>query len=455
MKPSNPAKNTSKNSRVKKNLPKKIQFFSQKTIRQLAQICTLPAYVYSEKKLQQAATELQAMPHAYGLTLRFAIKADPNKNLLTLFDKRGLHFLASSTYETERILLAGIAASKILITSQEPIDAPSLRRFLKQGAEVSISSLYQLLSYAKAKIITQKTPITLRLNIDSPVDIHYKTNVSGRTSSFGIWHEHIASCLKIASQYKLHITRLHIHAASGINSSQWLGCAKAAFKILHHFPEVRTLNLGGGFKARRDSLDIRSDIKKIGTEVKQIFIAFYAKHGRKLALEIEPGGFLTAEAGVLLAQVADIVTTGPASQGGRNFLKLNAGMNDLIRPSLYGSRHEISLIPMQPRNIKEKLQTKHYIVVGHCCENGDLFTPEKGNPNIHESIKLPLAKTGDYVLIGAAGGYGSALSSNYNSFPLAAEYLLASDGQLLCIRKRQTLQQITGNEIRQNLGLLA
>jgi diaminopimelate decarboxylase len=139
-----------------------------------------------------------------------------------------------------------------------------------------------------------------------------------------------------------------------------------------------------------------------------------------------------------LSAVQDVVETG--SEGYR-FLKLDTGMTEILRPSLYGAQHPISIIG------KESNPREPVIVVGHCCESGDILTPASGDPEALLPRLLPETSVGDLVEIGGAGAYCASMSAkNYNSFPEAPEVLLSSDGKFHLIRKRQSLDQILENE---------
>jgi len=184
-----------------------------------------------------------------------------------------------------------------------------------------------------------------------------------------------------------------------------------------------------------------TDLQECGAPIAREFTRFAREHGRRLRLEIEPGTFLVAAAGALVCTVADVVDTG---QDGYRFIKLDAGMTELLRPSLYGSQHPITVIPADG----SARAPAAYVVVGHCCESGDLLTPEPGNPEGLRPRDLVETRIGDAVVIGGCGAYCAAMSAtNYNSFPQAAEVLVDTDGSLHTIRQRQSLVQILANEI--------
>lgn len=206
------------------------------------------------------------------------------------------------------------------------------------------------------------------------------------------------------------------------------------------FPDVDTLNMGGGYKVARVSGEHSTDLIKIGAPIAELIRDFADKTGRKLKFEIEPGTFLLANSAAVLATVQDMCDTGAQ---GYKFLKLNSGMTDILRPSIYGAQHPISILSKVPR-----AETEEYIVCGHCCESGDILTPAPGDPEGLLPRKMQKAEIGDYCVIGGAGAYCSSMStSNYNSYPASPEVMLCKDGSLKLIRKRQTLEQIVENEI--------
>jgi diaminopimelate decarboxylase len=153
----------------------------------------------------------------------------------------------------------------------------------------------------------------------------------------------------------------------------------------------------------------------IGQVIADELTLFKSETGRELALELEPGTFMVANAGVLLSTVEDIVDTGA---DGFTFLKLDTGMNDILRPSLYGAQHPIGLL-------NTSSEQHDYVVVGHNCESGDLLTPAPGDPETLGPRTLNKANIGDLVAIGGTGAYCASMAAHgYNSFPSAHEVLI-------------------------------
>lgn len=172
------------------------------------------------------------------------------------------------------------------------------------------------------------------------------------------------------------------------------------------------------------------------------FGQFAAETGRSLKLEIEPGTFLLANSGVLVATAQDVVSTG---DHGRLFVKLDAGMTEVLRPSMYGAQHPITLHQTPPRDDKTMVRVT---VVGHCCESGDIMTPVPGDSDLVDHRMLPSPAIGDIIVVGGAGAYCSSMSTKgYNSFPEAPEVLLDTSGQLHLIRARQNAADLWAYEI--------
>ena len=400
---------------------------------QIASAHGTPCFVYDEETLTAQAKAMLAFPHSFGLTVRFAMKASPNLSILRIFDGLGLNFDASSGWEVRRAIHAGVSPEKISLSSQElPEDFAEL---LKLGVQVNACSLNQLERIGRA---LPGHSIGVRFNPGRGSGGTGKTNVGGPDSSFGIWHEWADQVKKITETYKLKVIRIHTHIGSGSDPQVWQEVSASSLALVKLFNDVTTLNLGGGYKIARVAGEKGTDPQKIGVPVKQAFEDFAKAEGRKLKLEIEPGTFLVANAGAVLCKVQDMVST-----NSRKFIKIDSGMTEILRPSLYGAQHPIYLYPKT-----NSTKTEDYVIVGHCCESGDLITCAPGEPETLAVKNLPEVQTGDLCVIGGAGAYCAGMSTkNYNSFPEAPEVLIKANGSVKLIRRRQTLSQIIENEI--------
>lgn len=408
------------------------------TTRQIAESFGTPVYVYDEAALTHAARDVLAFPNAFGLTARYAMKANPNAAVLRLFSSLGLHIDASSGHEVHRALRAGIPPEHISLSSQElPDEAAEL---LDLGVKINATSLLQI---AKIGAPRPGSHIGLRVNPGLGSGGTKRTNVGGPASSFGIWHEHLAEAAEAATRHDLVVERIHTHIGSGTDPAVWQKVAGMSLALTLRFPAVHTLNLGGGYKVARMPTEKGTDLQTVGAPVREAFERFAAETGRKLRLEIEPGTYLVALSGVLVATVQDVVDTGA---GGYTFLRLDTGMTEILRPSLYGAQHPLQVVPVLAPAHAPRIRPQ--VVVGHCCESGDILTPAPGDPEGLLPRDLPAADPGDLLVIGGAGAYCAGMSAkNYNSFPEAPEVLLRADGLPRLIRRRQSLEQIVANEV--------
>ncbi len=414
-----------------------LKFLTPTQVRNIAEKFGTPVYVYNENMLKASAELAKNSPNAYGLTVRYAMKANSTAAIINLFDGMGIHFDASSSYEVHRLLMIGIQASKIQLTAQEL--APDLKELVDKGVLFNACSLRQLEAYGK---LFPGYRVCVRINPGVGSGHANKVNVGGPTSSFGIWHEYFDKIKSLAEKYDLTIDTIHTHIGSGSDPAVWEKVTKMNLHAVKAFPNVTTLNMGGGFKIGRLPHEETTDLMEIGSKVKSFFEDFYKETGRKIKLEIEPGNYLVAANGALIAEIDDIVDTG---EEGYTFLKTNTGMSDILRPTLYGVQHAMNLVS-RDGNTPEK--TEDVVVVGHACESGDILTPTIGDAEGVASIPLPKAEIGDYLVIEDAGAYCSSMTAiNYNSFPRVPEVMIMENGDYKLIRKRQSMNQIIENEL--------
>lgn len=415
----------------------KLKFLTKETAFEAVKAAGSPCFAYDLATLQKQAKDTLEFPNAFGLTTRFAMKSCPNGAILKLFDSMGLHFDCSSIHEVKRVMASGIAADKCSLSSQELTDG--FEEFVAKGLKINCCSILQLEKFC-AKCPGKE--LGLRFNPGVGSGGTSKTNVGGPSSSFGIWHEEKAKCKEIADKAGCKVVRIHTHIGSGSDPAVWRKTTTMSIDLCSLFPDVHTLNLGGGYKVGRMLTDKGVNLTTDCATVKDVFTEFAAKDGRKLHLEIEPGTYLTANSGALVCTVHDIVKTG--TDEGHTFIKLDAGMTEVLRPSLYGAQHPIVIVP---KDAAREGKTSKYVVCGHCCESGDLMTPAPGEPETLAPRVLGEAAPGDIVVLEGSGAYCSGMcTKNYNSFPEAGEVMIAN-GKVHVIRQRQPVEQIWANEV--------
>ena len=392
-----------------------------------------PCYVYDRAGLEAAARRALAFPAPFGFTLRYAMKANPSRGVLDVFRELGLHIDASSDNEVVRALRAGFPPEKIQLTSQMP--SRQLAEFLARGVIFNACSLHQLEELGR---IAPGSEASVRLNAGLGSGSAKRTNTGGPAASFGVWHEYLDDVKTIAKRHDLHLTRLHSHIGSGTDPEVWKRVTRMTLDLAAKLPDVRSVNLGGGFKVGRMPGEASVDLDDVGAHVRDELLGFRQREGRALHLEVEPGTYLVANAGFVVATVIDVADTG---REGYFFAKLDTGMTEVTRPSLYGAQHPIHVLAEG----RDEVDT---IFVGPCCESGDILTPAPGDPEALGPRRGPRPAIGDLVVIGGAGAYCAAMSTfNYNSYQQAPEVMLEPDGALRLLRRRETLEEIWRNEV--------
>lgn len=413
-----------------------IPFLAPDRVRAIQREFGTPVFVYDQTTLEHQARLVLGFPNTFGLTARYAMKACPTAAVLRVLTDTGLHIDASSGYEVERALRAGVAPGRIQLTAQQAPD--NLKALVEAGILFNACSVAQIRAFGE---LFPGRELSIRVNPGLGSGHNNRTNVGGPAASFGLWHQHLEQALATGRKYGLRFTRLHTHIGSGSDPKVWQRVALMSLETCARLPDVTVLNLGGGFKVGRVQGEATADLHKIGAPIAEAFQAFQAKHGRTLRLEIEPGTYLVANACALLTKVIDVVDTGPR---GYKFIKVDAGMTEILRPSMYGAQHPIEVVPATAN----RRRRTRYLVVGHCCESGDVLTPAPGSPDGLQPRLLPETRIGDLLVVGGAGAYCSSMAAkNYNSFPEAAEVMLCKNGSVALIRKRETLDQIIQNEV--------
>ncbi len=404
----------------------------------IAEAYGTPLYVHDETTYRRYGRDALAAPNAFGLTVRYAMKANPHRAILHLFDGMGIEIDASSYYEVRRALAAGIAPQRILLTSQEMQSQTRLEELVRLGVLYNATSLAQVQRFVDLYPGSAQ-PLSMRINPGLGSGHSNRTNTGGPSASFGIWRDYIPEALEIAARHNLDISRIHSHIGSGSDWRIWQKAAELTLDVARDVPDVEIVNLGGGYRIDRMTPEKSIDFETAFPPVKAAFETFAVETGRRLHLEIEPGTFLVANGCCLLARISDIVDTGA---GGYRFLKLDASMTELLRPMLYGDRH-----PIRPLG-KSSGATTPYVVVGTCCESGDIFTPQQGHPEEIGTVLLPEARVGDVVAVMGVGAYGASMCArNYNSRPACAEVMIRSDGSNCLITRREEVEAVWRREM--------
>lgn len=341
--------------------------------------------------------------------------------------------------EVERALRAGYVPGtpdqEIVITA-DIIDEPTLNRVIELGIPVNCGSLDMLVQLGQ---ITDNHPIWLRINPGFGHGHSRKTNTGGLFSKHGIWHEDLGDALHLIDRYGLNLIGLHMHIGSGADYTHLRQvCCSMLDAVRQLDRPIRAISAGGGLPIPSQSGEPEIDIEEYYAAWNKTRLEVERIVGDKIRLEIEPGRFLTGNAGILVAEIRAIKKVAD-----NYFVLLDAGFNELARPILYGSHHDISFLTRTGTLVTGPLSS--IAVAGPLCESGDVFTQHDGG--FVEFRSLPMPQVGDLAIIRDVGGYGATMSSNYNSRPLAPELLL-DDGKLTVIRQRQSIEQLLSLEVQ-------
>jgi diaminopimelate decarboxylase len=407
-------------------------------VAQLAKEFGTPTYVYDAGKIVERIEDLRQFD-----TVRYAQKACSNIAILDLVRRHGVVVDAVSAGEIRRAIAAGYKTSADATSGSPPpivytadiFDAEALELVKEYGLHVNCGSPDMIDQLGQ---VAPGHEITLRLNPGFGHGHSQKTNTGGEQSKHGIWHAQLDQCLQAAEHRGLAVTGLHMHIGSGTDLEHLSQvCDAMEQAALSVGRRLNTISAGGGlpipYREGDQTVDIDAYFKLWDATRKRLEAAF----GHPVHLEIEPGRYLVAEAGFLVAQIRAIKRS-----GANTFYLLDAGFNNLARPILYGAYHHMSIVPSGEGGPMRPL---HEVVVGGpLCESGDIFTQEEGG--FVRSRMLPVAEVGEYLVIECAGAYGFVMSSNYNSKPLAAEVLI-DGGQAHLIRRRQSFDDLISGEI--------
>ena len=392
-----------------------------------------PLYVYDRQSIDQRIADLSSFD-----VVRFAQKACGNLAILDRMRRRGVKVDAVSAGEIRRAIAAGYstdASTHDIIYTADIFDRDSLDLVVEHGLGVNCGSPDMISQLGQRR---PGADVTLRINPGFGHGHSQKTNTGGEQSKHGIWHTQIDDCLRRADQYGITITGLDMHIGSGTDLEHLSGVCDAMERTAMEVGRtLKTISAGSGLPIPYRSEETYVDLAKYFELWDATRNRLSEKFGHRLALEIEPGRYLTAESGSLIAEVRSI-----KQMGNNVFVLVDAGFNDLARPVMYGSYHPISVCGVSSDAAQR--ETIDAVIGGPLCESGDIFTQREGG--FVDSRKLPMPLVGDFIVIENAGAYGFVMASNYNSKFRAAEVLI-EDGEAKLIRQRETFDDLVRGEI--------
>ncbi|HXG62265.1 MAG TPA: diaminopimelate decarboxylase [Planctomycetota bacterium] len=412
-------------------------------VRELAERHGTPLYVYSARTILEHYRKLRdAFAEAPGLPrpplICYSVKANSNLSILKLMKDEGAGFDVVSGGELFRALKVGADPAKIVFAGVGKTDEEIALALEKGILLFNVESEEELANLEHLAGAAGRTAqAALRVNPDVDPQTHTYISTGKKETKFGVDLERAKKILEGARSLRhVRLSGLHVHIGSQITKVD--PYVETLQRILAFLPECRArgaavewLDIGGGF-----GIWYKDKTARPAREIAQAVVPILARTGCSIILE--PGRFIVGNAGILLTRVVYV-----KESGDKKFVICDAGMNDLVRPTLYGAYHRIWPARTEPSVSGEPPDEEQWPgpaavtdVVGPICESGDFFAKER---------RLPPLRRGDLVAVFSAGAYGFAMASNYNSHPRPCE-VLVSGRQDRVVTARETYEDLVRNE---------
>lgn len=391
---------------------------SHQQLNELANQYGTPLYVYQSDSIKH---QYEKLTHAFrncNAKIFYACKSLTNVNILRYLHKLGASLDCVSINEVKLGLLAGFDKSNILYTPN-CVDFEEILAAKELGVNINIDNISILEQFGNK--FGNSYPICIRLNPHILAGGNYKISTGHIDSKFGISIHQLRHIERIVKATDLHVEGIHMHTGSEIKDiNVFLEGLEVMFSMATHFPHLKYIDLGSGFKVPYQPGEKETDVNLLGEKVAEAFKNFEAETGKNLQVWFEPGKYLVSQCGYLIVKANVIKQTTSAV-----FVGVDSGFNHLIRPMMYDAYHHIE-------NVSNSFGTSRiYTIVGNICET-DTFAWDRPLPEVRE---------GDYLAFYNAGAYGFEMSSNFNSRLKPAEIMI-EEGDARIIRRREVFEDL-------------
>lgn len=401
-------------------------FAEEVSVTKLAEEYGTPLYIYSAATFRRHFEAFDSAFEGLDHLTCYSVKANSNLSVLKMLGEAGAGMDVVSGGELYRVLKAGIAPEKIVYSGVGKRDNEIREALIAGILMFNVESMAELVRINEvAGDMGKKASISIRINPDVDPQTHPYISTGMKKNKFGLDIENSLEAYKLALELEnIEPIGMDCHIGSQLTSIDPF--LEALDKLLAFYEKlkalgvnVKYLDLGGGL-----GINYNEEEPPHPTEFGKALAEKLA--GLPLTVIFEPGRVIAGNAGILVTQVV-YTKSNPT----KNFLIIDGGMNDLVRPSLYGSYHRIGEVEQQGRGVKE------YDVVGPICESGDFLARER---------ELPEIEAGERLVVYSAGAYGFTMASNYNTRPRACELLVDGDSVTVA-RKRETYDDLIANEL--------
>jgi diaminopimelate decarboxylase len=386
---------------------------------EIAATAGTPVYVYSAATIRDRYRAIDEAFHGYPHALHYALKANSTLAIARLLHALGSGVDANSVWEIETARRAGFDASQIVFTGVGKSPAELECAVALDVKAINVESAGELARVeAIAERLDRVVRVAMRLNPDIDARSHPHISTGLKINKFGVSLDDALPLLyQLQHRRRLRLVAVHVHVGSQITSLDPLRRAASfatgiARQLQQDGAPIEYVDLGGGLGVSYDGGDVPSAEEYVSALLAEV-------RSSRLPVVLEPGRAIAAPAGVLLSRVIDVKPRDADSE----FVVIDAGMTELLRPALYNAFHRIEPV------IERAAASRRYEIVGPVCESSDVVGRDRVLP--------PLA-AGDLVAIRDAGAYGSVMASNYNRRPLPAE-VIVDNGEWRVIRRRQTI----------------
>lgn len=404
---------------------KNIGGIARGTLREIAAREGTPTYVYDARTIEARLADLAGYDR-----VRFAQKANPNLAVLDLLRRRGAWVDAVSAGEIARARTAGFEPRSIAYTA-DVFDDAALEWIAREPIAVNCGSVDMLATLARVR---PGGEVTLRVNPGFGHGHAAGVRTGGDDSKHGIWHRDVAAAADRARRLGLACVGLHTHVGSGSDLEHLVEAAPRIADLARDIGRgLRTISAGGGLPVPYRDDAAAFDVARHLEAWRACADGVARSLDTPIELEVEPGRFLVAQAGVLITRVL-----GTKRSGTIEYAICDAGFHTLLRPAMYGAFHRI--VALDPRGGPGRA----VVIAGPLCESGDVLTLNEAREPV--AIEMPPLLAGDLLVVRDVGAYGIAMASRYNSQPLPAEVLI-EQGRARLVRRRERHDELFAAEL--------
>lgn len=376
-----------------------------------------PSFVYDLDRVRERAAGLRAAFAARDVRILYAMKANACVPVLRALLNADVGVDAVSPAEAALAMFVGFAPGDVFYSANN-MSEEDIRWAVGRGVVINVGEVGSLATIAR---LAPKSGISLRANLEVGAGHHAHVVTGGRMSKFGIMAEDLPYAVEEARALGLEVRGLHQHIGSGNLAIQpFVESVERLAAVALQVPGLRFVNIGGGLGVPYRPGERAVDLDALAAAVDP---AIAGLRERGIEVWIEPGRYLVADAGTLIATVTSIKDRGDVV-----FAGTDSGMGHLIRPALYGAYHEVTNLS-NPAG-----ESRIYDVVGNICETGDFFARARAVQHI---------RVGDVLGILDAGAYAMSMASEYNMRPLPAEVVVES-GEARLVRDRESPDHLAG-----------